>query len=43
MSDDDECLTWDIPTAGRVLYGLSKNGSTRRPNAGTFRSCKLVV
>jgi len=27
MSDDDECLTWDIPTAGRILFGLSKNSS----------------
>jgi hypothetical protein len=27
MRDDDECLTWDIPTAGRILFGLSKNSS----------------
>lgn len=27
MIDDDECLTWDIPTAGRILFGLSKNSS----------------
>lgn len=41
MSNDGECKTLDVPTAGRLYFGLSQNGSYLAAQRGDIPTIKI--